>query len=254
MKVFMNRLVLDSENAFASAMQTSTHDLHELTTLDCRRAIHDEPAPHATFAPIHYEANYAYPLLVWLHGQDSNEHELRQVMPKISMRNYVGVAPQGTWKDSHYSGRHGWRQAIDMVEDAESRIADCIAAAQRRFNIHPKRIFLAGHGSGATMAVRVAWNDPGRYAGVISVNGPLPTRQSPLRRVKELRSLPCLLSTSRESNTYPQSQVCEDLRLLHAAGCIVALRQYPGPDGLTKCILEDVDRWIMELVCGASCQ
>jgi phospholipase/carboxylesterase len=173
-------------------------------------------------------------------------------MPQISMRNYVAVAPQGCWKDLRNRGRHGWRQASDMIEDAESRVADCIAAAQRRFNIHPKRIFLVGHGSGGTMAYRVAWNDPNRFAGVVSINGPLPSCQSPMRRVNELRQLPCLLAMSRDSQAYPSNRVCDDLRLLHAAGCTVALRQYPGSDGLAKCMLADVNRWIMELVCGNS--
>jgi phospholipase/carboxylesterase len=243
--LIMNRLVLDSET-----LSSAVHDSQQLAALDCREWKSAQAAPHATFAPIHYEANYAYPLLVWLHGHASNEHELRQIMPKVSMRNYVAVAPQGCWKDSRHRGRHGWRQASEMIEDAEARILESISAAQRRFNIHPRRIFLAGHDSGGTMAVRVAWNNPARFAGVVSVNGPLPTCQSPLRRVNELRQLPCLLAMSRDSRTYPSDQVCNDLRLLHAAGCTVAMRQYPGANALTTSILADVDRWMMELVCG----
>jgi phospholipase/carboxylesterase len=100
------------------------------------------------------------------------------------------------------------------------------------------------------MALRVAWNDPSRFAGVVAVNGPLPTRFRPLRLVNELRQLPCLLATSRDSQIYPTTRVCEDLRLLHAAGCTVALRQYPGADQLTTKMLSDLDRWLMELVCG----
>ena len=32
---------------------------------------------NALFAPLHYEAGYAYPLIVWLHGQGSSERQLR---------------------------------------------------------------------------------------------------------------------------------------------------------------------------------
>lgn len=250
----MNRLVLDTKKPSASNVHTSIYDSHEFTALDAVRPRRGESAPYATFTPIHYEPNYAYPLIVWLHADACNEHELRQIMPQVSMRNYVGVAPQGCWQSSRSPGRHGWRQASDLIELAESRVADSIAVIQQRFNIHPERIFLAGNGSGGTMAVRIAWNNPARFAGVVSVNGPLPTQQSPLRRVNELRQLPCLLATSRDSKRYPQQRVCQDLRLLHAAGCTVALRQYPGGDGLTKWMLADVDRWMMELVCGASSQ
>jgi phospholipase/carboxylesterase len=199
-----------------------------------------------------YEKNYAYPLVVWLHGSASNEHELRQVMPLVSMRNFVGVAPRGTWTDPRYRARYGWRQATESIESAESRIASCVAAAERRFNIHPQRIYLVGHGSGGTMALRVAWNDPHRYAGVVALNGPLPTRLAPLRRVNEARHVPCFLASSRDSRAYPDRRVCADLRLLHSAGCTVALRIYPGGDGLTTTMLSDVNCWLMELVCSTS--
>jgi hypothetical protein len=59
-----------------------------------------------------------------------------------------------------------------------------------------------------------------------------------------------LLAMARDSQSYPQARVCEDLRLLHAAGCTVALRQYPGADRLAKWMLADLDRWMMEFVCG----
>ncbi|MGH9818180.1 MAG: alpha/beta hydrolase, partial [Candidatus Acidiferrales bacterium] len=226
----------------------------DVSRLKRRRTTREVDNPVATFAPIHYEPKYAYPLLVWLHGTASNEHELRQVMPLLSMRNYVAVAPRGTSADSRHRGRYGWRQTSESIELAESHIATCISMAERRFNIHAQRIFLVGHGSGGTMALRVGWNDPARFAGVVAINGPLPTRLSPLRRVNELRRVPYFLATSRDSRAYPASRVCRDLRLLHAAGCTVALRQYPGGDDLTSNMLADLDGWLMELVCGAACK
>jgi hypothetical protein len=46
------------------------------------------------FAPLHYEPNYAYPLVVWLHAEGTDEQDLSRVIPRISMRNYVAVAPR----------------------------------------------------------------------------------------------------------------------------------------------------------------
>ena len=71
-----------------------------------------------------------------------------------------------------------------------------------------------------------------------------------MRRVNEPRKLPCLLTTSRESVLYPEKRVCDDLRLLHSAGCKVTLRHYPGDDELTDTMLSDLNNWLMELVCG----
>jgi phospholipase/carboxylesterase len=246
----MNRIALVSEDNSSAPSLIENHNLHQMNTATRRRTERFSDVPYATFAPIHYEPGYAYPLLVWLHGSASSEQELKQVMPLISMRNYVAVAPRGVCTSELSRGRFGWRQTGDAIEAAQSRISDCITLAEQRFNVNPERIFLVGHGSGATMALRTAWNDPDKFAGVIAINGPLPSRLSPLRRVNELRRVPCLLTTSRDSRAYPSDQVCQDLRLLHVAGCTVALRQYPGGDGLASNMLSDLNRWLMDLVCA----
>ena len=46
---------------------------------------------HSVFVPLHYEANYSYPLLVWLHGPGDDERQLKKIMPLISMRRYPGL-------------------------------------------------------------------------------------------------------------------------------------------------------------------
>jgi len=248
----MNRIALATEHSISIPSHAEKNHPPERIAIARRSLERDFDLPYATFAPIHYEEHYAYPLVVWLHDSASNEQELRQVMPLVSMRNYVAIAPRGTCQDARHRGHFSWRQTGDAIEAAQSQIAECIAVARRRFNIHAQRIFLVGRGSGGTMALRTAWSDPDKFAGVVAINGPLPTRLSPLRRVKELRDVPCLLTTSRNSQVYPADHVCRDLRLLHVAGCTVALRQYPGGDDLTSNMLSDLDRWLMDLVCGGN--
>jgi phospholipase/carboxylesterase len=226
------------------------------TVADSQRRMNgDATAPHATFAPMHYEPGYAYPLVVWLHGASGNEQQLRRVMPLVSMRNYVAVAPRGTSGDRVRRRAFSWQQTAAGVEEAENCIFECIDVAERRFNVHSRRVFLAGLGCGGTMAMRMAWNHPERFAGVASIGGPLPSADCPLRNVNRLRQLPCFVATSRHNEAYPESNVCRDLRLLHSAGCTVALRQYPSSDELTTQMLADFDRWAMAIVCPqvASC-
>lgn len=205
-------------------------------------------APHyALFAPLHYERGYAYPLLIWLHDDGGSERELRQLMPHVSVRNYVAAAARGVGGES---GRHGysWEHCPDSAAEASDRVAECIEAAKRRFNVHADRIFLAGQGSGGTMALRLALRYPQWFAGVISIGGAMPRRDAPLNRVKEARGLPIMLASCRESEAYPQADVVSDLRLLHSAGFSLALRQYPGDDELTTSMLSDMDRWMMERI------
>lgn len=201
----------------------------------------------AAFAPMGYEASYDYPLIVWLHGNDADECSLPAVMQHVSVRNFVAVAPRGV---ACTGSNAGWDQSDATIAAAEDAVFTAIESARERFNLHPRRVFLAGVGAGGTMAMRLGLLQPERFAGVASLDGPLPTGQTPLGRVNELRQLPLLLSAGRQSPAYPESRVCRDLSLLHSAGCRVAIRQYPGDEDLTDTMLADLNRWAMEIVCG----
>ncbi|WP_197526289.1 alpha/beta hydrolase [Botrimarina colliarenosi] len=201
----------------------------------------------ATFAPLGYESGYQYPLLVWLHGDGANEQTLPQVMRHISVRNFVATAPRGV---DGVASAFGWRQNADSIDAAEDAVFDAIEATGERFSLHPRRVFLAGSGSGGSMAMRIALRHPGRFAGVATLDGALPTSDALLCRVNELRELPMLLSACKQSPAYSEPQVCRDLSLLHSAGCSVAIRQYPGDDDLTTTMLADLNRWAMGIVCG----
>jgi phospholipase/carboxylesterase len=212
--------------------------------------------PHAQFAPLHYEPNYAYPLLVWLHGGGDSEKQLRRIMPLVSMRNYVAVAPRATLEVPHRAGvgcGFQWKQTTDHVAQATDRIRTAIDDAGARFNIRSDRIFLAGFESGGTMAFRVAAENAHLFAGVLSLGGPFPTEGTPLANLNIVRQLPLFVAACREGSYYPTPQVCDNLRLFHAAGMSITLREYPGIDGLSEQMLADVDRWIMEqITCPAT--
>src|SRR5262245_19266265 len=93
--------------------------------------------PQCLLVPQHYERNYAYPLVVWMHGVGGDERELKRIMPLVSLRNYVSVAVRGT---SQLERGFGWEQTGDAIAAAESRAAEAVAQARQRFNIHDDRI------------------------------------------------------------------------------------------------------------------
>ncbi len=206
--------------------------------------------PVAVFAPLHYEANYAYPLLVWLHGTSDDESQLKRIMPLVSMRNYVAVAVRGTTRADRTAGKAAWcwpQQHAD-ISQAEQRVFEAIELAETRFNVAPHRIFLAGFDCGGTMAFRLAMDHPERFAGVLSLNGEFPAGRGSLRRLADARRVPIFLACGRDSAHYPSATVCDNLKLFHSAGLHVALRQYPCGHELSAAMLADVDRWIMEQV------
>lgn len=205
--------------------------------------------PHCVLAPLHYERNYAYPLLVWLHDDGGSERELNRVMPLVSLRNYVSVAVRGP---SAAARGFAWPQSAESIFTAEARVAEAVSHAQQRFNIHHDRIFLAGSGAGGTMAVRLALRGRGEFAGAASIGGAFPQGHAPLARLGAARAARLLMMHCRDSETYPVERVCQELSLFHAAGMSVTLRQYPCGDELTTQMLHDLDVWLMELVTGVA--
>lgn len=170
-------------------------------------------------------------------------------MPLVSLRNYVSLSVQGP---SQLPRGFDWPQTPDAILAAESRVDDVVAQARYRFNVHPRRIFIAGAGAGGTMALRLALRWPDRYAGGISIGGRFPTGHSPLARLAQARRSRLLMMHCRDSETYCVEQVCQELSLFHAAGMSVTLRQYPCGDELTTQMFRDLDIWLMEQVTGAT--
>jgi phospholipase/carboxylesterase len=203
---------------------------------------------HCLFAPKHYERNYAYPLVVWLHGPNDDERQVTRVMPLVSDRNYVAVGPRGTVAADPPGAGYRWVQQADEILRAEQRVMSAIAAARRWLNVSCERVFLAGYQQGGTMAYRIALARPHVFAGVLSFGGLFPTNLRPLANYPRARRVKIFFAAGREARQYSERDVARDLRLFHAAGMSVCLRLYPCGDELRTIMLADMDRWIMEQV------
>lgn len=198
------------------------------------------------FVPLHYEASYAYPLIVWLHSDGDDRNQLSQIMPELSMRNYVGVGPRAL-EGNEQRGYH-WEQSTASIDYSIQAVCDAIDYARMTLNINSERIFLAGYGAGGTMAFRVGLEIPEVVSGIVSLNGPMPDEFTPLRDWMRCRDLPLFWGHCRKSLAFGEEQLCAQLKLLHVAGFSVTLRQYPNGDELPTQMLGDFDRWIMEMI------
>lgn len=243
----MNRVTTSSRASQRSKPQKLSFALDEAVFT------HETSAdwPHCVFAPLHYEPNYPYPLIVWLHGPKDDERQLLRIMPSVSVRNYVAVAPRGLMAEEgsepgFRSSGLTWPQTRDGWQRAESAVLDCVSIVSRKFHISPSRVFLAGFDTGGTMAFRIALSQPRRFAGVISLGGPLPEGDTPLRQFSEARNLSVFLGLGKHSPFYSESQACDNLGLLHAAGFQVTLRLYPCGQEVAPQMLRDLDRWVIE--------
>ena len=228
------------------------------------------------FVPQRYEPNYAYPLLVLLHGRGGDEQQLIRLMPAMSWRNYIGLGlqgPESVAKQGRSIG-HGWGPAFarpdrlpapfgpslpdseifrrrlrgdlaDPVDAVEDGLMAGVRDTMRALHVHSERIFLVGVGEGAAVAYRLGLSHPERFAGVVALNGWLPRGFRPLGRLKECRSLRILVVHGEWNARAPIARARRDVASLRAGGLNVAFHAYPCAHRLTSPMLSDVDTWLI---------
>ncbi len=219
--------------------------------------IQDSSATSATlgidraFTPLGYEPGYEYPLIVWLPDPCGRRFDLGRVMKRVSLRNFLAVEP-AMWapEDGGIPQLHQSHASIDHGNGPEDAVWRAIERMQDNASVHPKRIYLVGQGAGGTEAFRIACRHPKAFAGVISLGGPFPLAESLFSQLAAVRQLPMLLCCHRNASSLAARHTDATLRLFHAAGAMLAMRIYPGTNELSKAILCDVNRWLMDEVCG----
>lgn len=209
--------------------------------------------PIRTFLPTGYEPNYPYPLLVFFHGHGGDEERVLRFAPRLSRRNYICISLRGPERVSaREDGQptYGW----GLDESAETSVEDYVMRAveqtRRLYHVHSERVYLAGFHEGATLAYRMGLAFPERFAGVIALNGSLPTSGRPFARWHELRSLKVFIGHGLDNAIAPFAQARQDLHLLHTAGLSVKLHCYPTNHRIHTDMLRDVNRWVMSHVNG----
>lgn len=201
------------------------------------------------YLPEHYEAGYAYPLIVWFHGDGASENELHRVMPMISDRNYIGVALRGD-----VTSANGCSWSADAANSPElmNDVRLIATALRRQYHIHSERIYLAGFGSGATTAVKLMLNKPEWFGGVISFSGEMPSTDAPMARADELKDKRVLLATNLSASKTGVGDVVAAGRMLYSVGMKVGTRVYQDSATVpTTKMLRDLDSWLMDDICGS---
>ncbi|MDR1480659.1 MAG: hypothetical protein LBJ00_17160 [Planctomycetaceae bacterium] len=235
---------------------------------------------HILVAPVHYEAGYSYPLFVWLHDSNCDERQLLQIMPQISLQNYVAVAPRGKtvaqpdnidskfdattdWDDftitsllkqtNRNKTSYDWFLDNDGMLEAERSIFDSISAAQKSCNIASNRIFIVGNGSGGTMAMYLALSYPKYFAGVAAFDATMPDNACSFCHWNTARNLPVFIGVD-QSGKISSDSMTNMLELFYSGGFKLTVREYQPEQNnsntkLPKQILQEINRWMMKIVC-----
>lgn len=186
------------------------------------------------FIPQGHEPGYHYPLLIWLPDPAvrPTSFDLARVMARVSLRNFVAVG-------------------IASSADREAAVWRAVDGVRRQIAVHPRRIYLVGVNAGGTDVLRIACRHPDAFGGAVSLGGVFPLDEGAFGRLADVRRLPMLVCSHRDANPAAASALDRTLRLFHAAGSMLAVRIYPERDPLSPTVLADVNRWVMEDVCGA---
>ncbi|MEM6470157.1 MAG: phospholipase [Planctomycetota bacterium] len=208
------------------------------------------------FVPVHYEPNYAYPLIVWLHSDGFNEHQVCQVMPHISTRNYLATGLRAVKAADSVGHRFCWGTGVSAMETAEFNVLEAVRRAREQFSVHPDRIILAGYREGGTMANQIALRHPDRFAGVINLGGRFELPSAALASIETLKALrPRMLwQHSLEAPYYDPVAMAEQIKLATEIKARVDVRQYRNDDEMNTAVLSDLDRWVMDHVVNATTQ
>ena len=195
-----------------------------------RQPVADWTGGLPVFIPRGYESGYDYPLLVWLSDPLGSPVDLGRCMTRVSLRNFVAVSATG--------GATAVWQAVDRVTE--------------RLSIHPRRVWLIGQGTAGTQAFRIACRHPESFAGVVSLGGAFPLDESLFARIGIVRRLPMLYCCTAADAAGDAARTDRMLRLFHAAGATLAMRIYPQRRDLSAAALADVNRWLMDEICGSA--
>jgi phospholipase/carboxylesterase len=206
------------------------------------------------FVPMHYEANYRYPLIVWLHSDGFNENQVCQVMPHISTRNYLATgvrAPKAADASGH---RFDWGENSSSLESAERSVLEAVNRAAKQYSVHAERIVLAGYRHGGSMAMHIAMQNPELFSAAISLGGEFRLRSEMTvdrERLRE-RRLPMLWQHSICGQRYDEQKLALEIQAAASVKMRLEIRQYRNEDEMNTVVLSDLDHWIMShVVSGA---
>lgn len=204
------------------------------------------PEPLSLFVPENYEANYPYPLLIWLHADGGNERDVQSIMPQVSTQNMFGMGLRADEPVSGVPRSFRWSMTDESLLDLETRVRTSVLHLRSRYHVHSERIYLAGFGAGATIALQLLLRRPEWFAGAIAHGGASLIGSHPLIRYRELKDKRVLLGTGSENIELPPEEILDRSCLLHSAGMTVATRIYDAGNELTPKMLSDINYWLME--------
>ncbi len=205
--------------------------------------------PVSIFVPERYEENYAYPLLVWFHDSGRHEGQVEPVLEAISPQNYCGLGIQGNLTLSD-GVSFDWNP--EMLEYGRVALRDLLGVTIRRlrqaFHIHSERIFLAGAGTGADVALQQLAQRPDWYSGAVVFHPTCHASVIDELTMTSLSGKPLLWTVSRTASTEQLAHNVEAVQTVRLAGGEPEIRLTEQELNPECSDIRFVDHWLMSRI------
>ncbi|MDY3562418.1 dienelactone hydrolase family protein [Gemmata sp. JC673] len=199
--------------------------------------------PVRVYLPVDYQPKYAYPLVVLFHADGECEEHSARLVPLLSRRNYIVLCLRGP---INLGGRADGLPAFGWSGcNADRATKAALAYTKAHYSVNAERVFLLGVGEGAAAACRLGLHLGARVAGVVALNGALPSGRIPANNLR------VLIGHGAANPVVPVSEARRAAAALTRAGATVRVNRYPTTHGAHPDMLADANRWIMEHVSGA---
>jgi polyhydroxybutyrate depolymerase len=133
--------------------------------------------PYDVFVPTSYSDATAMPLVLLLHGHGVNgdiQEAFFQFQALAETRGFLYVHPDGTIGtdgDPYWNATDGCCSRGHGEADDVNYLMAIIEQVSAKYNVDPKRIYLAGHSNGGFMSYRMACDNADTIAAVVSLAG-----------------------------------------------------------------------------------
>ncbi len=237
---------------FSSSMPIELQELlQEQQSTGVAPAAESSEWPVSIHVPERYEENYAYPLVVWFHENGEHEGQLESVMQAISPQNYCGLGIQGNQTlvpDCEF----GWNQELLDYNPVPLRdlLSVTIRRLRRAFHIHSERIFLAGSGAGADVALQQLCLAPEWYAGAVLLNPACGTMALDALESATLRDKSLLWTVSEAGSNEQLADNVEAVQLLRMSGGQPEVRVTESAIDPESSDVRFVDHWLLSKICS----
>jgi predicted esterase len=113
--------------------------------------------------------------------------------------------------------------------------------------VHSERIYLAGRGAEAQLALETGLAHPEWFGGIVAISAKLSRGRRWLARYEALRGKRVFLGADGD-DAEQLAQIADAQRLLWSAGMNVRAFSTPAAEQVADGLLREIDRWMIEAI------